>query len=68
MENSLNDETFEKEVAMCKKLSKKNGGRCNWGECEKCGVIPLLHKLGKGKLYENKDEIEKLRKDTLQQL
>ena len=63
MKNSLNKKTFEKELAMCRELSKKNGGKCNWGECEKCGAIPLLYKLGEGKLYENKDEIEKLKKD-----
>jgi hypothetical protein len=63
----MDKETFEKEIAICQKQSKKNGGRCNWGECAKCGVIPLLHKLGKGKLYENKDEIEKLREITFKQ-
>ena len=46
-------------------IIKKNGGRCNWGECEKCGVIPLLYKLGKGELYEDKDEVEKLKKNIL---
>lgn len=61
----MEKEIFEKEIAMCRKLSKKNGGKCNWGECQKCGVIPLLYKLGKGKLYENKDEIEKIRKARL---
>ena len=57
----MEEETFEKEIATCKELSKKNGGKCNWGECEKCGVIPLLYKLGKGKLYEDRDEIKKIR-------
>jgi len=60
-----NKETFEKEIAMCQELSKKNNGKCNWGECEKCGVIPLLFKLGRGKLYEDKGEIDKLKKATL---
>jgi len=62
----MKKETFEKEIAICKELSKKNGGKCDWGECEKCGVIPLLYKLGKGKLYEDKDEIEKIKKAALQ--
>ncbi len=62
----MKKETFEKEIAMCRELSKKKGGKCNWGECEKCGVIPLLYKLGKGKLYEDKDEIERIKKAVLQ--
>ncbi len=66
MANNMDEKTFEKEIAMCKELSKKNGGKCNWGECEKCGVVPLLYKLGKGKLYEAKDEVEKIKKATLQ--
>ncbi len=61
----MEKEIFEKEIAMCKKLSKENGGRCNWGECEKCGVIPLLYKLYKGEFYENKDDIEKIKKSVL---
>lgn len=65
MENTLSQETFEKEIAMCRELSRKNGGKCNWGECPKCGVIPLLHKLGKGELYERSHEIEKLRENDL---
>lgn len=64
----MQKEIFEKEIAMCKKLSKKNGGKCNWGECEKCGVVPLLHKLFKGEFYETKDEVEKIKKDALQEL
>jgi len=66
MENNIKKETFEKEIAMCRELSKKNGSKCAWGECEKCGVIPLLYKLGEGKLYEDKDEIEKIKKAALQ--
>ena len=66
MGNNLDIKIFKKEIAMCKELSKKNGGKCNWGKCKDCGVIPLLYKLGKGKLYEDKDEIGKLRKTTLQ--
>ena len=62
----MQKEIFEKEIAMCKKLSKKNGGKCNWGECEKCGVIPLLYKLGQGKVYEKIGEIRKLKRIVLQ--
>ena len=64
--NIMEKETFGKEIAMCRELSKKNGGKCNWGECEKCGVVPLLYKLGKGEVYENKDDIERIKKATLQ--
>lgn len=65
-DKAIEKEIFEKEIAMCRKLSKENGGKCNWGECEKCGAIPLLYKLGRGKLYENKDTIDRIKKDALQ--
>lgn len=61
----MEKDVFEKEIAMCQKLSKKNGDKCNWGECEKCGVIPLLYKLGKGEFYEIKEEVEKLKESVL---
>ena len=62
----MDKEVFEKEILMCKELSNKNGGKCNWGECKNCGVIPLLYKLKDNKLYEDKDEIEKIKESTLQ--
>jgi hypothetical protein len=49
----MNKEIFAKEIALCQRLNKKHGGSCAWGECDKCGVIPLLYKLGKGELYED---------------
>ncbi len=61
----MEKEIFEKEIAMCKKLSKENGGGCGWGECSKCGVIPLLYKIGKGEFYEKKEEVDKLKNDIL---
>lgn len=61
----MEKEIFEKEINMCRELSKKNGGKCNWGECGKCGVVPLLYKLHKGEIYEEKLEIEKLKKEVL---
>jgi len=66
MENNIKKEIFEKEIAMCRTLSKKHNGKCKWGECEKCGVVPLLYKLGKGEFYENKDDIKKIKKAALQ--
>lgn len=62
----IEKETFEKEITRCRKLWRKNGGKCNWGECEKCGVVPLLYKLGKGEFYESKNEIDKIKKAVLQ--
>lgn len=61
----MEKEIFEEEIAMCRELSQKNGGKCNWGECEKCGVVPLLYKLGKGEFYESKDEIARIKKAAL---
>lgn len=59
----MDQEIFEKEIAICRESNGKNGGRCNWGECAKCGVIPLLYKIYKGEFLENKDEIEKVKKE-----
>ena len=56
---------FERELALCKKLSKENKGSCCWGKCKDCGVLLLLHKLHKGELIEDKKEIKKLKKDIL---
>jgi hypothetical protein len=61
----INDEVFDREIAMCQKLSRKNDGKCNWGTCCECGVLPLLYKLGKGRLYEGKQEIEELKDGIL---
>jgi len=41
--------------------SKENGGKCNWGICKKCGVLPLLYKLHKGILLEKPEEIKELK-------
>ena len=59
----MDKEIFEKEAGICRNLNEKNGGRCNWGECAKCGVIPLLYKIYKGEFLENKEEIEKIKKE-----
>lgn len=66
MENNMDKEIFEREIAMCRELFKRNNGGCNWGRCEKCGVIPLLYKLGKGGVYEKETDIEELKKSILQ--
>lgn len=61
---NMNDEIFEREIAMCRKLNQKNGGRCNWGTCETCGVIPLLYKLNKGVFLEKEEEIRNVKHDV----
>jgi hypothetical protein len=61
----MEQELFEKEISMCRELSKKNGGKCKWGECDKCGVIPLLYKIGKGEFYDSVDDIERIKNNSL---
>ncbi len=60
----ISKEVFEKEIALCKEMSAKDGGCC-WGRCEQCGVVPLLVKLYKGKLVDNNEELKMLKKDML---
>ncbi len=55
----INEETFVREVHLCRKLSEKKNGRCCWGECDKCGVFPLLYKLKYGVILEDADSIKK---------
>jgi hypothetical protein len=62
----MDKKIFAKEIAMCQKLSRKNSGKCKWGECAKCGVVPLLYKLGKGEFYDNEDEVKALKQSVLQ--
>ncbi|MFA7702799.1 MAG: hypothetical protein WCX80_05090, partial [Patescibacteria group bacterium] len=65
MGNNMEKEIFDREISMCRELSKKNNGKCNWGECDKCGVIPLLYKLSKGEIVEKEDEVRELKSVTL---
>ena len=57
--NIIKKEVFNREIALCKMLAKDNKGKCGWGKCKDCGVIPLLIKLHKGKLLEKPSEIKK---------
>jgi hypothetical protein len=57
--NIVNKEVFEREIALCRKLSRENGGKCGWGKCKDCGVVPLLHKLHEGILFEDPNEIKR---------
>jgi hypothetical protein len=61
--NVLDKETFEREIDLCKRLSRSGG--CHWGLCKNCGVIPLLYKLHKGILLENPQEIQETRTTEL---
>ena len=63
--SQLSKETFDREISMCKNLSQKNCGHCNWGECDRCGVIPLLYKLHLEKLLENKNEIKNIKAEII---
>ncbi|MFH1582654.1 MAG: hypothetical protein ABIA08_02780 [bacterium] len=57
--NIIKKEVFDREIALCKQLSKENKGKCGWGKCKDCGVIPFLYKLYKEKLLEKPIEIKK---------
>jgi len=56
---------FNREVELCRTLSSENGGKCGWGKCKDCGVIPLLIKLQQGKLLEGNKEIKIARREYL---
>ncbi len=60
-------EVFDQELALCRQLCQKNAGKCNWGVCENCGVIPLLYKLHKGQLIEIQDELKQIKTNVLKQ-
>lgn len=60
--NIIKKEVFDREIALCQMLSKENKGKCGWGKCQDCGVIPLLYKLYKGKLLEKPAVLAKIRK------
>lgn len=60
--NVIRKEVFNREITLCQMLSKENKGKCGWGKCKDCGVVPLLYKLHKGKLLEEPKELTRLRK------
>lgn len=61
---AIDSETFERELELCQKLSRENGGSCNWGKCADCGVIPFLIKLHHGILLEKPEEIKKAKDEA----
>ncbi len=61
----IKKDVFDREITLCKNLAKENGNKCNWGSCEKCGVLPLLIKLHEGRLLEDSDEIVEVKNKTI---
>lgn len=62
--NIISQEVFDREISLCRKLSKEKDGGCGWGKCADCGVIPLLIKLHKGELLED-NEAKKVKEEIL---
>ena len=63
----ISKKVFEREIEICRMLSKEYGGKCGWGKCKGCGVIPLLYKLHKGILLEDPAEIEQMKNKLIDQ-
>lgn len=64
--NLISKNVFEREIALCQKLNADSANKgCNWGKCNNCGVVPLLIKLHKGILIEDKKELKELKKKFL---
>jgi len=59
----MNKATFERESAICHDLHNQNGGMCNWGECDKCGVIPFMYKIFKDEQIEDEEGIRKIKEE-----
>ena len=59
--------TFDKETAICRDLHNNNGGSCNWGQCDKCGVIPFMYKIFKDEQLEKIEDILKAKKEIFDQ-
>lgn len=59
--NIIKKEVFDREIALCQKLWRENKGKCGWGKCQDCGVIPFLYKLHKGQLLEDPAKIAKIK-------
>jgi hypothetical protein len=56
--NLITSTVFKRELELCRNLSHENGGKCGWGKCKDCGVIPLLYKFHKGMLLEDAKDIK----------
>lgn len=64
----MNEEIFLKELLICRELYQRDNGKCNWGECAHCGVIPMLYKLHKGETYESEEKVKELRQTIFKSL
>jgi hypothetical protein len=62
----MNKAIFERETSICHDLHNSNGGQCNWGECDKCGVIPFIYKIFKDEQIEDFDEIKRIKKEIFE--
>ena len=58
---------FDRETAICRDLHNNKGGTCNWGECDKCGVIPFMYKIFKDEQIEDVDEVARIKKEVFEQ-
>jgi hypothetical protein len=63
--NVVKKAIFEREIQLCRQLSEENKGKCGWGKCKNCGVVPLLWKLNKGELLDDKNEMVAVKKRLL---
>jgi hypothetical protein len=63
--NTIKKIIFDREVLLCRQLAKEKKGKCGWGKCKDCGVVPLLWKLYKGELFIDKKELAATRKKLL---
>ena len=63
--NIIKKEVFDREISICRTLSKENLGKCKWGRCKNCGVIPFLYKLHKGELLEDPIKIAETKNKIL---
>jgi len=63
--NLISLAVFERELELCRNLSHENGGKCGWGRCKDCGVIPLLYKFHKGVLLEDEKDIKNTKEKSL---
>jgi hypothetical protein len=63
--NVIKKAVFEREIQLCRQLSEENKGKCGWGKCKDCGVVPLLWKLHKGELFTDKKELVEAKKKLL---
>ena len=66
MMKKISKETFETEIAICKKHFQKKQC-CAWGKCENCAVPLLLQKLYKGEIIEDQEAVKEFKNKTLKQ-